>query len=843
MTPYNDCPGCLAAFISTVRGINENEGVNVTGLYHDSQNRTSAARGALEMDVDMFVADLFSSRVEISSRISTIREIPMIGYGSTSDSFSNKMEYPEFSRVVSPDIYQTTALVAAIKDFGWERVAVLFSNEAYGTNYVAQLSSSDLVIHTQKTFNTGASPGEIEPLIRQIMESRARVIILIAVSNDVTNAFIAARNVGAFGPEYTWVGADGAITTELYPSEVMDTANGMIGIFPRYLPDSPEALLLYQQVVVNQTWRDEAPFLPNITDPFNPWAYYVRDATVFAFEALRDGCYNSTCLRERTMSGATGNISLDLNGDRSGSYSIVNLQRDDPALFVPVGTVRVEGNVTMVSIRRNEIIWSSGLSVIPDDGDFSVSGGEETDLAAIIVPIIVVFFTIGFICGVLFLRYRRKMTLKRQEERARTEEERARADAAEEALKAMGTYRVAIQEFGNKEDDVDRNNRSVWMFCETRTDFLGQHEKISEGGWIPFDSTSSGLIEEIYTRYTLNGEAPAGTVQIQTPIGLRNYAIDVKNMTQTSPAGRVLDIRRVESVRSADSVASLENIGAPKWLVAKNEPILHIVPGVMLSMTNERDGWCYGTTMYHQDKGWPVGKSGWYPKDMTDIAPVELQLEFKESLEDDIFDYPKHWTDTDKMTSVAMQVEVQRGTPEWREIEQYFEKGLRGRPAHIDRIFRNQNGELWPQYNVTRSRIEGRPNKEGYQMVSKLWHGTRADVIDNILQQGFNRIFGGYNATMYGIGVYFATWVGYSLGGYAQPDENGICHIILAYVAHGRYCKGRKDAKTPDVYQGNQLYDSTTDHMDSSKRNMFVTFNDAQTYPAYHLHVKLGGPY
>ena len=37
-----------------------------------------------------------------------------------------------------------------------------------------------------------------------------------------------------------------------------------------------------------------------------------------------------------------------------------------------------------------------------------------------------------------------------------------------------------------------------------------------------------------------------------------------------------------------------------------------------------------------------------------------------------------------------------------------------------------------------------------------LFHGTDLDTIPKILQQGFNRSFAGKNATVYGVGVYFA---------------------------------------------------------------------------------------
>jgi hypothetical protein len=48
----------------------------------------------------------------------------------------------------------------------------------------------------------------------------------------------------------------------------------------------------------------------------------------------------------------------------------------------------------------------------------------------------------------------------------------------------------------------------------------------------------------------------------------------------------------------------------------------------------------------------------------------------------------------------------------------------------------------------------------------------------------------------------------------------------MVRVLVGEYCKGKPDALTPDVRQGNQLYDSTVD--DVANPSIFVTYNDAQ---------------
>ena len=47
-------------------------------------------------------------------------------------------------------------------------------------------------------------------------------------------------------------------------------------------------------------------------------------------------------------------------------------------------------------------------------------------------------------------------------------------------------------------------------------------------------------------------------------------------------------------------------------------------------------------------------------------------------------------------------------------------------------------------------------------------------------------------------------------------------------------------ARTPDIriQESHTLYDSTTDSMDPARRQMYVTYHDAQAYPEYILEFK-----
>ena len=62
-----------------------------------------------------------------------------------------------------------------------------------------------------------------------------------------------------------------------------------------------------------------------------------------------------------------------------------------------------------------------------------------------------------------------------------------------------------------------------------------------------------------------------------------------------------------------------------------------------------------------------------------------------------------------------------------------------------------------------------------------------------------------------------------------------MCNVIV-----GDYCVGKVNAPTPDPRPDNQnaTYDSTVNDIDDPI--LFVTFNDAQAYPAYLLEFDSG---
>ena len=88
------------------------------------------------------------------------------------------------------------------------------------------------------------------------------------------------------------------------------------------------------------------------------------------------------------------------------------------------------------------------------------------------------------------------------------------------------------------------------------------------------------------------------------------------------------------------------------------------------------------------------------------------------------------------------------------------------------------------------------------------------------------------HANFFGKGVYFARDASYSTYPlYCEPDAKGSQTVFLVRVVTGEFCKGVKNALTPDLRNAakNQLYDSTVDNVRDP--SIFVTYHDAQAYP------------
>ena len=303
-------------------------------------------------------------------------------------------------------------------------------------------------------------------------------------------------------------------------------------------------------------------------------------------------------------------------------------------------------------------------------------------------------------------------------------------------------------------------------------------------------------------------------------------------------------------VRSASQRRRLD---LPEDLAGEDLLILH---EEQLIQTSRRrpDGWTFGHVCY--DKLCPDGRpasrvdgfstsAGWLREELTEVATAQQLRALQELLgggdnASDALKPPPEWEP--QRDPMATQFFTLPEGPEKAKVVATFMRTLT--PAfRVQSVERVQNVSMWQSYAVKRQTIllrESPDNPEGAAGKCEhraLFHGTDQDTVPKIATSGFNRSFCGKNATMFGKGVYFARDASYSSSTtYAKPNSKGVQHMFLCRVVVGVYCQGKKDALTPDVRRGHQLYDTTVD--DTRNPTRYVTYHDAQAYPDYLIKFK-----
>jgi len=271
-----------------------------------------------------------------------------------------------------------------------------------------------------------------------------------------------------------------------------------------------------------------------------------------------------------------------------------------------------------------------------------------------------------------------------------------------------------------------------------------------------------------------------------------------------------------------------------------------LVPGDIVQISKKRkDGWAYGSKLHLQDE--PLGrrlvqltlarqdrlqdnhdgdndgentndddtnkliiqdKHGWFPMKITRTPNTDDLAILRKTLgEADSLKAPPNWDKIVDPSVVQKSAPLDSKSREYREVVESFLSTL-PKNTKVVSVRRIQNMAMWQSYLVKRKTVIDRDKSlAGGATESRalsrferrwLWHGTNADSMEKIIQQGFNRSFCGKNATMYGKGVYFARDASYSSHDtYSPPDAKGNKYILACNVVVGEYCQGRKDARTP----------------------------------------------
>ncbi|XP_061189587.1 protein mono-ADP-ribosyltransferase PARP12-like [Saccostrea echinata] len=197
--------------------------------------------------------------------------------------------------------------------------------------------------------------------------------------------------------------------------------------------------------------------------------------------------------------------------------------------------------------------------------------------------------------------------------------------------------------------------------------------------------------------------------------------------------------------------------------------------------------------------------------------------------------HPQVWDPMD-ITHDFEWVDLDKTTPEFKEIKSSFFKTLCENRFQICNIYRIQNLVLWKEYEMKKSNMERvLAKKESSVDERSLFHGTDSvDTCYGICTNNFDFRLSGKNATVYGKGSYFAVSAAYS----NCYTEGCTRFMFKARVLIGKYTNGREGITCPPTIprQGHTRYDSCVDNIRNP--SIFVIFDRNQCYPEFLIAYK-----
>ncbi|CAL9702581.1 unnamed protein product [Knipowitschia caucasica] len=171
-----------------------------------------------------------STKSRTISPLLTIDFVPLVNYGSSSSSFSEKVKYPTIVRTLLPNQQMVETMVTILLHFRWHWVALLYSNLEYGIDgrqlFSKRIKKTEICLAYIGEVNLQTNHSE---MIKQIDAQKINVIILFSIKRDATTTIKAALSLKL--SKKVWIAPDAwALHKELIETPNIDSIGTVLGV-------------------------------------------------------------------------------------------------------------------------------------------------------------------------------------------------------------------------------------------------------------------------------------------------------------------------------------------------------------------------------------------------------------------------------------------------------------------------------------------------------------------------------------------------------------------------------------------------------------------------------------
>ena len=201
-------------------------------------------------------------------------QIPLIGYGSSSATLSDKNLFKYFLRTIPSTNLQANAMVDLVSHFGWEYVNVIFNDDEYGTPgsdaFIDQAIQHNICVHVKIGIplleNSGTNNDgfvrSIKKVVQSLLNSKATIVVVFTDEPTVMTLFKELLNKTNDGHKFVWIASDRWANSSLVRDSFPEIARRTLGFLPQHTKQIQEFDDYFSQL--NDITNTRNPFFQDL---------------------------------------------------------------------------------------------------------------------------------------------------------------------------------------------------------------------------------------------------------------------------------------------------------------------------------------------------------------------------------------------------------------------------------------------------------------------------------------------------------------------------------------------------------------------------------------------------
>jgi len=325
------------------------------------------------------VGPAFSREADHLSAFAGSIGIPVISYGATDPSLSDRSAFPAFHRTIASDYAAAIAITKLFTRYNWTSTIIIYQNDAFGKNGANMIlqALNDAQVVVTKTIAYDLSTKKIAGDLKTMLTtSSARVVILWMDAINAPVVIQSALDNDVLGPQFTWI-LSSIIPLNSFNRSYISKLTGMLtieAVVGDVINEPINTTLLNDAY---NLWQEYEPETFPGTDSVDYYALFTFDATWTFILSLQELCSSSSfCTQMTSASTCFDYRSSDLNSLMQTIDNISFVGVSGPIGFSSNSTDRTAG---IYYIARNAQPSASGMLFTPVLQ--YVSSGDWTDLA------------------------------------------------------------------------------------------------------------------------------------------------------------------------------------------------------------------------------------------------------------------------------------------------------------------------------------------------------------------------------------------------------------------------------------------------------------------------------